>query len=317
MDKTEALKVAQKYLYNLTDETMTSTIKPTMEEDLIPSHIMLDCFNKYNDTLAKEFISFKEYLYENTISRFDDDIKYHEEYLVSRLLEHISDRYPELCETFQNMVDTINAHDLLTECGYKETKLDIESAVDRPYHINLIFNEQLSYTESFDAFMKQQGHTPSDVFANPITNNQFIQSVRSNIADMGDNLTLQTSQITALISLKGKELLSVLDGFSHDTGNIVLSQDTALGFYNAIQGKSSSFTIRPEKEIVLAVSSLSNVQFESFNEPDDVNIRNAGVAVSQTHNLDPNLWERGNAEVQKEAALHKGKNKKSFDMDRE
>lgn len=121
MDKTEALKVAQKYLYNLTDETMTSTIKPTMEEELIPSHIMLDCFNKYNDTLAKEFISFKEYLYENTISCFDDDIKYHEEYLVSRLLEHISDRYPELCKTFQNMVDTINAHDLLTECGYKET----------------------------------------------------------------------------------------------------------------------------------------------------------------------------------------------------
>lgn len=317
MDKTEALKVAQKYLYNLTDETMTSTIKTTMEEDLIPSHIMLDCFNKYNDTLAKEFISFKEYLYENTISRFDDDIKYHEEYLVSRLLEHISDKYPELCETFQSVVDTTNAHDLLAKCGYKETKLDIESAVDRSYHINLIFNEQLSYTESFDAFMKQQGHTPSDVFANPITNNQFIQSVRSNIADMGDNLTLQTSQITALISLKGKDLLAALDGFSHDTGNIVLSQDTALGFYNAIQGKSSSFTIRPEKEIVLPVSYLSNVQFESFNEPDDVNIRNAGVAVSQTHNLDPNLWENGKVEVQKEAARHKSKSKKSLDMDRE
>jgi hypothetical protein len=323
--------IAQEWLSDLTNNSMVDVIKPALEEDKIPPLVVWENFSKYNDTIPDECDNFKDYLYKNVIGYFDDDIKYHEDYLVTRLQEHIEDTHPELCNTFYGLIDTNSSHDLLVECGYKGTRLDIVSAVDRPYHINLVFNQNLSFNESLDAFMKQQGHTQSDVFAKPITNNPFIQSVRANIADMGEYSVLETASITALVSLKGENLLSTLDKLAHNEGSVVLSRDTTIGFYNEGFIKGSSFTIQLETDMVMSASSLSKVQFEDYTEPESSEIGSFDYrssteapsladsenpnAVSRACSLDPDLWECGKIEVQKEEP--EKRRKKPLNMERD
>ena len=99
------------------------------------------------------------------------------------------------------------------------------------------------------------------------------------------------SKLTALVSMKGKELLSALNAFAHKTGNIELSSNTAMGLFNEEIGKGSSFSIELERNAVLPVSELTNVQFEILDEPAEK--RCIDFTVFETCDISSDLWEKG------------------------
>lgn len=273
-------EIARKEIADITDGTMIGVVSPT-EEDKIPSQVIQNYYEMYCTSPQKNTVCFSDYLFEKVESFFEDDKKYYEEYLVGLISERISSSNLGLLDAFQKQLDTKTPLEMLKECGYNHTTVDIESCVDRPYHLNLLFSEKLQN------FVEQQGHSLKNILSAAITNNPFVQSLQRNIADMGET----ASKLTALVSMKGKELLSALNAFAHKTGNIELSSNTAMGLFNEEIGKGSSFSIELEKNAVLPVSELTNVQFEKHGEPADASHKE--YTVFDTCDISSDLWEKG------------------------
>lgn len=298
--------IAREEIAFLTNNTMIGVVVADEFEEMIPSNMITEAYEQYCKDPMKEQIVFEDFLLAKVEPYFEEDKRAFEEYLVGRIEEKLAATDTGLVDFFHNQIDNKPPIEVLKECGYKKTTIDLCSFVDKSYRLSVMFSEDL------DSLITQQGHSV-DKIDNPISNNSFIQSVQRNLADIGAGIGKNTAKVAALVSIKGKELLSTLNSLAHKVGDIVLSADTTIGLYND-KGKGSSFSISLDKNAVLPSSSLSELQIEHESDEPELSEQQRKSSVTCALNID--LWSKGRLEIT-QTFHHKHKDRQPRDIERD
>lgn len=296
--------IAKEEIAAVTNNTMKGCLVALENDDMIPANVINEAYELYCQDTVKEQISFEEYLLAKVEPYLEKDKSYYEERLVCYISERLSAIDTRLEESFNEQLNTKTPLDVLKECGYEKTIVDLGSFIDKNYRLSLMFSEGL------DNIVTQQGHSV-DKLANPITNSPFIQSVQRNLADIGAGLEKNAANVAALVTVKGRELLSMLNSVAHKVGDIALSADTTIGLYND-KGKGSSFSISLDKNAVLPSSSLSDFQIEQDGEPAQEQTSRGSITCA----LNIDLWGKGRLEIS-QTYHRKPKDRQSRDIERD
>ena len=136
----------------------------------------------------------------------------------------------------------------------------------------------------------------------------FIKSVVDELYNYPD---YGMSEVTALVTLRGRDLIEVFDSIAHKEGNIQLSKDTSIGLYEEWNGAGSQFDIQLNKPLVFPATMIRNVQVEKAGR--DVN---RGWTVGDTYDLIGSCW-KGECSAVKDDEIKKDsiKNKQYMERD--
>lgn len=302
------------------------TISSFSYDDKLSSEQILNCYNNYcNYGMNEGYANFEAYL-----EYYVDDVlwEYREE-VYSSLIADIKKGLPDrLYEIFDDYVDELGDYGVLEDIAKAEVEIDTYSYIDE-CHINLMFatrkelnfdngaihdafnsnigdinvrgNEEY-YKDSLDNSLSyvihQQGHTIKEVYEALYSDknnadNNFVKSVVNEL----DGMTYSMSNVTALTSCGGKDLINLLDSIAHKKSDIFISLPTTteIGLYNEWLGSGSALEISLEKPLVIPADMVRNVQFESTSSNDRVSkSANNGYSVDDTYSLVHSVWTKSN-----------------------
>lgn len=289
------------------------------------------------------FETFEDYLNETTASLFEDGIYYHEEYLINKIEGNLSSAPAIVQEAYSELKadDTAN-WEILEMGGYNGTGVELHEFLDMDYHINIMFatdnerNSDMSAITSMfrgdindstsldDGFLNderhfaavtdnaltylihQQGYELDTVYESWVgekpSENAFIKSV---VDEANDNYYGGCSELTAMTSVSGEELLTVLNNIAHGTNNLSFSKETEIGLFNEWSGAGSALEIALEQPAVFPADMVRNVQFEGASKD-----LNDGYTVDDVYGLIGSVWTKGSVTVTEEAPTLKEENMK-------
>ena len=129
-------------------------------------------------------------------------------------------------------------------------------------------SDEAKYDNALSFVVCQQGHKIEELMnavdADTHTENKFIDSVK---AEAFNNTLYSMTEVTALVTLSGKNALDVLDMIAKGEGTLRFSTDTMLGLFNEWQGACSLLEIKLEKPLAIPSAMVRNLQFEgAFRE---------------------------------------------------
>lgn len=290
-----------------------------------------------------DFNTFEDYLYEATASEFENGIYYHEEWLVEQIESRLSSAPATVQEAYAELkAEDYSNWEILEKGEYTGTGVELDQFLKWDYHINIMLatdnerNSDMSAITSMfhgeicdstsldDKFLNEEGHfTP--VVDNALTylvhqqgyeldavyqswvsgkesENAFVKSI---VDEVNDNYYGGCTELTAMVSLRGEELLTVLDNIAHGTNNLSFSKETEIGLFNEWSGAGSALEIALEQPAVFPADMVRNVQFEGASRD-----TNDGYTVDDVYGLIGSVWEKGSVTVTEEAPALKEENMK-------
>lgn len=334
-----------KQVADLTYGKRILTIEPSSYDDKISADTVLKAFNEYCDMVksgkAEDFPTFENYLYEQVYDSFFTSVDYEEDYLVSEIERSLSSVPLDVRIAYQKLKDEgTSNYEILERGGYEGTEIALKEFLSYDYKLNLMFAteqerdyDMSSTVEAFRAehittestilnddlefnavndnaltyLVHQQGYEIKDVYNSMCEQHEhhsgFVNSVVSEIAD---NYYGGMSEVTALTSAGGENLLTVLDNIAHDRGYITLSANTEIGLYNEWSGAGSALEISLEKPAVFSADMVRNVQFEDASKD-----LNQGYTVNDTYGLIGSVWTKGKIGVTNEEPVLVGEDMKA------
>lgn len=290
-----------------TIEDITDENNVYIFDDLLPidEDTVLKAFNEYTnhrdyyDSFENclQIIADEEYeLVERSLDGFREIIE-------SYIPERLQNAYKTLISQYEGRCDI-----LYDELGLNNIYYRVENCLPDNCHINLMFgtpkernfdmgaiadafvnmsNDPDSYDNALTALIQQQGHTVEEVqkaYSYSIkSGNTFVDSVVDEL-----NYCLSTSmfELTALVSASGKDLFNLLESVAGGKGFISLPKQTEIGLYNEWNGGGAMLEIALEKDAVLPVSYIRNLQIEGHTK------ENNGYTVDQVYGLVGSVWEK-------------------------
>lgn len=287
--------------------------------------------------------TFEDYLNETTAPLFEESIFYHEEWLLDQIENKLSSAPANVQEAYEELkAENTVTWEILEMGGYTGTGVEMHEFLDMDYHINIMlatdnernsdmsaitamfhgeicdstsledkfFNEESHFTPVVDNaltyLVHQQGYELDAVYQSWVSGkeseNAFVKSV---VDEVNDNYYGGCTELTAMVSLKGEELLTVLDNIAHGTNNLSFSKETEMGLFNEWSGAGSALEIALEQPAVFPADMVRNVQFEGASKD-----TNDGYTVDDVYGLIGSVWEKGSVTVTEEAPTLKEENMK-------
>lgn len=113
----------------------------------------------------------------------------------------------------------------------------------------------------------QQGHTLKEVYDNLVlekdTKSQFIEGV---CTDITNNSSEAMSELGVYIELSGRDIIDFCDNLQKGNGYIVVDKDTNIGIFNEWSGTCGYPDNYLEKDFVVPVDMIRNVQIEGASK---------------------------------------------------
>lgn len=306
---------------NLTYGNMAITISPSGYDDRIPPQFILKAFNEYCN-IAKsnnnDYETFKDYLEAGSLLA---DINAHyfdlvEEQLLHEIKYNIQYESEELQSLFEALIDGMNDYEILEVGGFEGINYDIKEFLDYDYRINLMFatpyerNCDMSLIPLFEDvdnnaltyLIRQQGYDVHEVFKSlkedRINDSVFVRSVVDELREQSYCM----AELTALVTVRGENLLNLLDNIAHENNYISISKDATIGLFNEWNGSGAMLEIQLEKPAVFPTSMVRNVQIEGAGK------ENSGYTVDAVYGFVSKAWLIGNVEIVNEAPALKEEN---------
>lgn len=303
------------------------------------------------DRIAQN-ISFETFLedelydlnFENFISIEND--------LCDTILENAKKEGQDFENSFKRFeINQDGTNGLLEAGGYNGVEIDAESFLNNDYKLNLMFATQTEanldmgsiadfYTSDFNDFngdkndfeacgdnaltylIHQQGYDVEEVLK-VVTNEdvQYTQEsnfVKSVIGEIEENNGYAMSEVTALVSAKGRDLIDLIDTIESDKFDkfknkednenkeryIEFSKGTTIGLYNEWSGCGSSLDIALEKPAVFSCDMVRNIQIEGAGKEND------GYSVNEVYGMVDTPWTEGKVSITDEQPILKEENLK-------
>lgn len=166
----------------------------------------------------------------------------------------------------------------------KERNFDMGAIADA--FVNLS-DDADSYDNALTALIQQQGHTVEEVqkaYSYSIkSGNTFVDTV---VDELNYCSSTSMNELTALVSASGKDLLNLLESVADGKGFVSLPKQTEIGLFNEWNGGGAMLEIALEKDAVLPVSYIRNLQIEGHTK------ENNGYTVDQVYGLVGSVWEK-------------------------
>jgi len=237
---------------------------------------------------------------------------------------------------------------LLEVGGYNGVEIDVESFLNNDYKLNLMFATQTEvnldmgsitdfYTSDFNDFYRdkndfeehgdnaltylihQQGYDVEEVLK-ALNNEDFQYTQESNfvksvIDEIEEYNGYVMSEVTALVSVKGRDLIDLIDTitiesdkFDNKKRYIEFSKGTTIGLYNEWSGCGSNLDIALEKPAVFPCDMVRNIQIEGAGREND------GYSVNEVYGMVDTVWTEGKVSITDEQPILKEENlKEVFD----
>lgn len=240
---------------------------------------------------------------------------------------------------------------LLEVGGYNGVEIDVESFLkNNDYKLNLMFATQREvnldmgsiidfYTSDFNHFYKykddfeeygdnaltylihQQGYDVEEVLK-ALNNEDFQYTQESNfvksvIDEIKEYNGYTMSEVTALVSVNGRDLIDLIDTIESDKFKnkednkkkyIEFSKGTTIGLYNEWSGCGSNLDIALEKPAVFPCDMVRNFQIEGAGR------ENYGYSVNEVYGMVDTPWLEGKVSITDEQPILKEENlKEVFD----
>lgn len=317
---TQYRELLTKIVTENTDKDRMLLISPVNYDDYVSPQKLMVMYNGYCDKQDKGGCSFENYI-GMVISKMNDPSEINEElHLLNVFKSAISKEAPELMPLFEAQMVKVENNELLPSDvlrvgGYNGLVVDCEQFLKNKYAINLMFATDKERDAGMSAISQafyekpecsgnfidiadnaitylvhQQGYTLADVykgFKNPdtVVENKFLKSVVSEIESYP---YYGMAEMTALITLSGKNLIGTLDAIANGRDYITLPRNTVMGLFNEWQGSGSNFKIELEKDVIIPASMVKNIQFEGdyINPVHD----NNGYTVQETYGFMGHYW---------------------------
>lgn len=277
-------------------------------DDLLPidEDTVLKAFNEYTnhrDYYDSSFENCLQIIADEEYELAERSLDGFREIIESYIPERLQNAYKTLISRYDGRCDI-----LYDELGLNNIYYRVENCLPDNCHINLMFgtpkernfdmgaiadafvnmsNDPDSYDNALTALIQQQGHTVEEVqkaYSYRIkSGNTFVDSVVDEL-----NYCLSTSmfELTALVSASGKDLFNLLESVADGKGFISLPKQTEIGLYNEWNGGGAMFEITLEKDAVLPVSYIRNLQIEGHTK------ENNGYTVDQVYGFVGSVWEK-------------------------
>lgn len=319
----------------------TIVIEPTGYDDYFDAETVLKWYNQYCELSDKNGISFENFILSAIVDDengyyFRNSADYEEDYILKHIESAIQSEQPDLALIYEARQEEMSPYEILEEGGLQGETINHEAFLRNDYHINLMFAtpkeknydmgaiptmfyESADRSADFDYFtdnaltylIHQQGYTLADVYEGmvhpeKVAENKFLKSVVEEI----DNFpSYSMAELTALISLNGKDLVDTLDAIANGRDYIKLSKETMIGLYNEWQGTGSQLGIELEKDAIIPTSMVRNVQFEG--EHCTKVHENNGWSVDDVYGLIGTCWTQGSVTLSTEEPVLKEENMKN------
>ena len=235
---------------------------------------------------------------------------------------------------------------LLEAGGYNGVEIDVESFLNNDYKLNLMFATQTEvnldmssitdfYASDFNDFYRdkddfeehgdnaltylihQQGYDVEEVLK-ALNNEDFQYTQESNfvksvIDEIEEYNGYIMSEVTVLVSAKGRDLIDLIDTIESDKFDdkkryIEFSKGTTIGLYNEWIGCGSNLDIALEKPAVFPCDMVCNIQIEGAGREND------GYSVNEVYGMVDTVWTEGKVSIVDEKPILKEENlKEVFD----
>lgn len=295
-------------------------VEPSGYDDYFSADTVLKWYNEYCELSDKNDVSFNDFILNAIIGDeygfFRNSVDYEEDYILKQIEKVINAEQPDLMPIFEDRKDSVPSYDILEEGGLQSESINVEAFLSNNYHVNLMFStpnennydmgaipsmfyESTEKSSDFEYFtdnaltylVHQQGYKMEDVYrllCDPEAPNdsKFLKSV---VEELDNFPYYSMAELTAMVSMSGKNLIDTLDAIANGKDYIELSKDTMIGLYNEWQGTGSTLDIQLEKNMVIPASMVRNVQFEGDHR--DVVRCNNGYSVNSVYGLTGKCWE--------------------------
>jgi hypothetical protein len=334
-DNIERYKSLLREVIDQCTDDQTIIIEPTGYDDYFDAETVLKWYNQYCELSDKDGISFDSFILSAIIDDengyfFRNSAEYEEDYIMQKIESAIQSEQPDLAPIFEARKEEMSTCEILEEGGLQSETINHEAFLSNNYHINLMFAtpkeqnydmgaiptmfyESAEKSADFDYFtdnaltylIHQQGYTLADVYEGmvhpkKVEDKKFLKSVVEEI----DNFPWYSmAELTALISLSGKDLIDTLDAIANGRDYIKLSKETMIGLYNEWQGTGSQLGIELEKDAIIPTNMVRNVQFEG--ERYTKVHENNGYSVDDVYGLIGRCWTQGKAGLASEEPVLK------------
>lgn len=207
-------------------------------------------------------------------------------------------------------------YDILEETGYNGVDVNLEDLLDNTeLHLNVMFatkqeqnynmssivtafgswkepcpRDKTDFDNALTYLIHQQGHTVQEVydclFANPRGfsfdyQTNFVESVADDIVN---NTSEACSELCVLIKLSGQDILTFFDMILKNDYYIKFGTDVELGVFNEWSGCGGTLDINLEKDFVVPVNMIRNIQIEGAGK------ENNGYTVNSVYGLVGTCW---------------------------
>lgn len=285
------MKGYKEYLRQYIDENTTNGFA-TMYWDY-SDEVDKDIIQKYINAVVLGYPtdSFYDVIYEDASDCIDVD--YYEDALIKELLDNAPTE--EIRKQIKN-ADYADIIDDLNECGYigvdynidqllKNTSVKVNillgTDTERNYDMSSIITAfgndyQYPFTDyampsvddydnAFTYLIHQQGHTIKEVLANHLdcckdkTTSDFVKGA---VTEIENNSSEAMSELGVYIQLNGNDILEFCNKLQEGKGYLVFDKDINIGLFNEWSGTCGYPDNYLEKDFVVPVSMIRNVQIE-------------------------------------------------------
>lgn len=186
----------------------------------------------------------------------------------------------ELCKAAGIQLPDYKVKDLLPS---KPIPMDIQISTPNEEYHNLsrwlcgdeksTEKKEQDFDNSLSYLMIQQGHSLEEL-SQEDASSPLLDSLRNEIITVGNNEDSSVAgkhyQTTACIAMTGQMMLDYMDIMvsKEETAGIELSENTAVGFHDAVNGKSGDINIQLEQPLVIPSDMISHIVIEG-SDPSD------------------------------------------------
>lgn len=255
----------QNYINNVVSGmTDITSLEGAIEEEL---DIYYDVIEEYELDLREHLIEnapnneIKNYIEQVEFSSLTDDlyncgyngVDYNIDQLLSNTIIKVNILFGTEKEQDYDMVSIVTAFGNDYQTPFKTWNLD-NNDVDR-------LDNALTY------LIHQQGHTVKEVYDSLVlgknTESPFIEGI---CEDITNNSSEAMSELGVYVKLSGRDIIDFCDNLQNGNGYIVVDKDTNIGIFNEWSGTCGYPDNYLEKDFVVPVDMIRNVQIEGASK---------------------------------------------------
>lgn len=206
--------------------------------------------------------------------------------------------------------------DILEEAGYNGIDVNLEDLLDNTeLYLNVMFatdqeqdydmssivttfgswkepcpRDKTDFDNALTYLIHQQGHTVQEVYdclsANPdgFSLNYQTNFIESVVDDIVNNSSEGCSELCVLVELSGQDIITFFDMILKNDYYIEFGTDTELGIFNEWSGCGGLLDINLEKNFVVPVNMVRNIQIEGAGKEND------GYTVNSVYGILGSCW---------------------------